>query len=291
MNIRLNLYLSYLIEYNHLILVFKVFNKSLVNMNAFIFQILLFLIFFSNSAFSQFDKVIVKMQSGTEVQLTDLPWFKLALNISHSEWKDRATTADWIIASPPPFCPYGNNFRLVWNGDINTFKKQTVEQCSITQRKKLNGLPKEVISLCDCKIVLETVSRVQNNRVIWQSLDDEILKSDEYKFRRTLVGPKGEIPVIFSVGSTNSGIYKFDGDKLCSFNGAASSDNFNASSAVDKINLLLKASGRPIPILCFEIMHGEIDISKVYFSMFRSKVLGDIYLNLNNGEKYVIEPY
>ena len=250
----------------------------------------LFLTLFSSSAFAQFDKVIVKMQSGSEVLLTDLPWFKFALNISEGQWKNRASISDWIIASPPSFCPYANQYKLDWSGNIGNFKKQTVEQCSKNQRMKLEGLPKEIINLCDCKIVLETVSRVQNDKVIWQSLDDELLNLDEFKFRRSLVGPKGELPVMFSVGSSSSGIYNFNGDKLCTFNGVASSENFKASSTLDKINSLLKVGDKPLPISCFENMHGEIDISKVHYSVFRSNILGDIYLNLNNGEKYVIKP-
>ena len=249
----------------------------------------MFLTLFSSSAFAQFDKVFVKMQSGSEVQLNELPWFKLAINISHGQWKDRATTADWIIASPPPFCPYGNQYKLVWKGEISAFKNEAVEQCSKRQREKLEGLPKEVANLCECKIVLETVQRVQNDKVVWKSFDDELLKSDEFKFRRTLVGPKGDLPVIFSVGSVNAGIYNFSGDKLCTFNGA-SLDSNKASSALDQMKSILKVGDKPIPISCFENMHGEIDISKVYFSAFRSKILGDIYLNLNNGEKYVIQP-
>jgi hypothetical protein len=230
------------------------------------------------------------MQSGSEVQLTELPWFKLAMNISHGQWKDRATTADWIIASPPPFCPNGSQYKLVWKGEISAFKKETIELCSKFQREKLDGLPKEVGNSCECKIVLETVQRVQNDKVVWKSFDDELLKSDEFKFRRTLVGPKGDLPVIFSVGSVDAGIYNFSGDKLCKFNGVGSNTN-KTSSALDQINSILKVGDKPLPIVCFENMHGEIDISKVYYSAFRSKILGDIYLNLNNGEKYVVKPH
>jgi hypothetical protein len=260
-----------------------------MKINICFYKVFLFLTLFSSSAFAQFDKVIVKMQSGSEVQLTELPWFKFALNISNGQWKNRATTADWIVAAPPPFCPYGNSYKLVWKGDVNAFKNESVDQCSSVQREKLAGLPSEINKLCNCKIILETVSRVENNKTIWRSLDDETLKSEEFKFRRTLVGPKGELPVIFSVGSANAGIYNFSGDKLCTFNGV-NSDTNKASRALDQINSILKVGDKPRPILCFENMHGEIDISKVYYSAFSSKILGDIYLNLNNGEKYVVKP-
>jgi hypothetical protein len=248
------------------------------------------LLSFSNLTFAQFDKIVVKMQSGAEVRLIDLPWFQFALNISNGQWKDRATTADWIVAAPPPFCPYGNFYKLVWKGDVNAFKNESVDKCSSQQREKLAGLPSEINNLCNCKIILETVSRVENNKTTWRSLDDETLKSEEAKFRGTLIGTKGELPVLFSVGSINSGIYNFSGEKLCSFNGVTT-QTIKGSSTLEKMNSFFKVSGRPFPIMCFENMPGEIDFSNLHYNAFRSKIDGDLHLNFNNGEKYVVKPH
>ena len=250
--------------------------------------IALFCILISTS-FAQFDKVTVKLQSGEEVQLSELPWFKFAINISHGPYKDRATTADWLIVAPPQFCPYTNGYRVQWDGPISQHRQSTIDNCSRRMKGVLDGMPSEVASLCECKVILESQTNSNSDKVIWNSLDDNILNSDEFKMRRNLKGPKGEIPIMLSIGGTNSGIYDFKGNKLCVYNGKRTNTSQDGS-ALTKIERLLRVSDKPIPVACFGSMSGEMDISQISYSTFRSKVIGDITLKFQNGESYVIKP-
>lgn len=253
---------------------------------------LLTLIAFHVNAFAQFDLVDVKMQSGEIRPIMSLPWFQYQLQIQKGSYANRATTADWIVYSPPRFCPISAWSYLRWNGSITPAdRKLTEDGCNKRMfEEKLSLLPHDVKQVCGCKSVLETESTISNgrNRALWKSNDDELLLDESFKLSADLVDGSGSrAPVLLTMGSKSAGIFGFDGSELCRYE----LDIFETNmKGIDRLNALMRSDKRfKIPVRCIPDRRGEFNFGDVSYSFWRQKITGEIKLKFEGGETYVIQ--
>jgi hypothetical protein len=261
---------------------------------AFVMRTLFFLlsiIAFHASALAQFDLVDVKMQSGEVRPIMSLPWFQYQLQIQKGANANRATTADWIVYSPPRFCPISAWSYLRWNGSITAAdRKLTEDGCNKRMFEvKLSLLPPDVKQVCGCRSVLETESTINSNkRALWKSYDDELLLDESFKLAADLVDKSGSIaPVLLTMGSKSAGIFGFDGSELCRYE----LDIFESHmKGIERLDALLKSDKRfKIPIQCVPDRQGEINFGDVSYSFWRQKITGEMQLKFKGGETYVIQ--
>lgn len=244
-------------------------------------------LFFVLPAQADFTKVIVKMQSGETVPIMDLPWFKFQFHVYESKWKDQATTADWAIYSPPKSCVLGSFFQLNWqNGLSHNDLDKIKSRCDSLQQSKLKNLNLEDKKNCSCNLILRTKEKsLFGSKSVWVSLDDDILKSDEFKLFAQLKDKSGNsTPIILSLGSQDSGLYNLDGQRICRY-----SKKIEASGAYNMITQFLSEIDKPVSISCIGESNGFLLLDKVSYSLIRSKIVGDIDLKFENGENYVIQ--
>jgi hypothetical protein len=242
-------------------------------------------VFFPAYALADFSKVTVKMQSGLFIPLVDLPWFKFAKNLQDSPYRDKATTAEWVIHAPPAFCPYEYRWYVRWSGSIEQDKASNRDSCTRSTHEKLKHLPADVQAVCQCSLILQTdVSDVVGQRSTWKSFNDELLLSDEIKIQRTLKWKDESLPVLISLGGLSSGLYNYSGEKLCTYVGREVG-GVSGKAALEKF---LNTRSVPVPVACFNRWQGVIDMSGTYFNFFTRKFSGDVQLNFDNGERYVI---
>jgi hypothetical protein len=101
------------------------------------------------------------MQSGKEIPLLDLPWFRFQFHITESKWKNQGGAADWVILSTPNHCIMSSYFRLNWSlgldgNDISALKTR----CDNAKRDKYKDRNLSSDDLgCNCDVVLKTESR------------------------------------------------------------------------------------------------------------------------------------
>jgi len=109
---------------------------------------------FHVGALAQFDLVDVRMQSGEVRPIMSLPWFQYQLQIQKGAYANRATTADWIVYSPPRYCPISAWTYLRWNGAITAAdRKQTEDGCNKRMFDgKLSSLPQDVKQVCGMQV-------------------------------------------------------------------------------------------------------------------------------------------
>jgi hypothetical protein len=161
--------------------------------------ILIFLLALSNYAHAQFEAVYVTMESGEEIPLTELPWFRHAYFIwGVAPQKFHADDGDWIVYAPPKFCPSTYYFWVLWGQGENQSKKienekeRSKSNCSDTQVGKwLSDLP-EIKQMCKCKLILQTTNVLDKNnkKIKWKSHDDSILKNENLTLRFDLIDKK-----------------------------------------------------------------------------------------------------
>jgi hypothetical protein len=261
-----------------------------------IIEIFLFvLITVSSYAHAQFEAVYVTMESGEEIPLTELPWFRHAYFIwGVAPQKFHADDGDWIVYAPPKFCPSAYDFWVLWGQGENQSKKienekeRTKRKCSDTQVGKwLSDLP-EIKQICKCKLILQTTNVLdKNNKIIkWKSHDDSILKNENLTLRFDLIDKKEKLPIVISLGSFDSRIYSFRGDKLCEM------DAYIPKSFDPKFNLILDYFSKPpFPIKCINNLSGKIDFNKMSWNILSNKFSGTIKINFDNGERYEIKSF
>ena len=247
------------------------------------------LTFLTFSLKAQFTNVVVKMESGEFKPLMEIPWFQYQINIYEGQYANKATLADWIIYSPPKFCPISSWYYVRWVGNITEFdhinlKKQCNEKMF---NEKLANLPDQVKSICSCKPVLktETTANLGNSKATWTSLDDEILNDDSFKVVADLVdSSSNKTPVLLALGGSQSGIFAFDGSQLCRYSGNELVSNM---TGLKKLMALINSkSSKNMPISCLPDKEGFFDISKMSYSVWSKKIVGDMRITFNNGEIY-----
>lgn len=252
---------------------------------------LLSLITIHFSTLAQFDLVDVKMQSGEIRPILSLPWFQYQLQIQTGAYANRAATADWIVYSPPRFCPISAWFYTRWNGAITaTDRKTTEDGCNKRMfEEKLSSLPPDVKQVCGCRSVLETESTIHDRkRALWKSYDDELLLDESFKLAADLVDGSGNrAPVLLTMGSNTAGIFGFDGSELCRYELNLFESHMKG---MDRLGALMKSDKRfKIPIRCIPDRWGELNFGDVSYSFWRQKITGEIKLKLEGGESYVIQ--
>lgn len=255
------------------------------------FLSLLSLIALHASALAQFDLVDVKMQSGEVRPIMSLPWFQYQLQIQKGTYANRATTAEWVVYSPPRFCPMGTGFYVRWNGSITAAdRKLTEDGCNKRMfEEKLSFLPPDVKEVCGCRSVLETESTIYGQkRALWKSYDDELLLDESFKLAADLVDGSGSrAPILLTIGSKSAGIFGFDGSELCRYE----LDIFESHmKGIDRLFALINSDKRfKIPIQCVPDLQGEINFGDVSYSFWRQKITGEMQLKFKGGETYVIQ--
>ena len=252
----------------------------------------LLLIFILFNAQAQFSNVDVKLKSGEIKPLMDVPWFQYQFHIYESQYANKATSADWIIYSPPRFCPMSSWFYVRSGGNItdidhSNLKKQCDERMF---NEKLANLPDQIKSICNCKLVLKTESaaNLSNPKAIWISLDDEVLLDDSFKIVADLIDPsENKTSVLLTLGASVSGIFAFDGSQLCKYGG---NDVFSNQSGIKKLMALLGSkSNKKIPISCLPDKKGVFDMSTMSYSIWSKKIVGDMKITFDNGEIYALK--
>jgi hypothetical protein len=242
----------------------------------------------SKSKPTDFSAVTVQMQSGEKIPALDLPFFKLAINIVHGKWANRAATAEWLIMAPPANCPFSTSYRLTWSRPVVGDMQRTLRNCQLYVDKKVRAWPKEAQKQCECKLILDNMSN--KDKSIWKSRDDAFLMTDEFKVSAVLSrGTGDETSVVFSLGSDKSGIYSVDGSRLCRYSGSRQLDD-PAAGALAKINALLRTGDKPFDINCIGSGDGKLDISAIRFNVFNSKIEGVGRIYFPNGEVYSVTP-
>jgi len=245
-------------------------------------------LFICSIANAQFEAVVVKMQDGTARKLTDIPWFKLFAK-EFDKHKDRATNADWLIASPPKYCSSSFNYRVQWQGPIASYRQNVLDTCSKRQRKSLEGMPAEAIKVCDCEMVIEAKTNMSDGKAEWVSLNDDVLMNDEFKLRRTFILKSEELPVLLSFSERLSAVYDFKGNNLCTFNIYKEPGYKPNGNLRDMLEMILRNKDKSLNATCFDSMKGELDISNISYNIFNGKITGDAKLQLQSGEKYVLK--
>lgn len=246
---------------------------------------------FHVGALAQFDLVDVRMQSGEVRPIMSLPWFQYQLQIQKGAYANRATTADWIVYSPPRYCPISAWTYLRWNGAITAAdRKQTEDGCNKRMfDEKLSSLPQDVKQVCACRSVLETESTIYNRqRALWKSLDDDLLLDESFKLAADLIDGAGKkAPVLLTMGSKSAGIFGFDGSPLCRYE----LDLFESHmKGIDRLTALMRSDKRfKIPVQCLPDRLGEFNFGDVSYSVLRQKITGEIQLKFEGGESYVIQ--
>lgn len=255
-------------------------------MKALIFA-LLFLA--SDCSIAQFHKVNVVMQSGSTVPIMELPWFQYQISLYQGQHKDKAITADWIVYSPPKYCPISAWYYLRWQGKITAeHHAKTKQQCDERMSEtKLANLPTEVKNICSCELVLKTLN-VSEDGAIWQSYNDELLNDDSFKIAADLTDNNGkELPVLLTLAAGQAGVYSFDGTALCVYNGKFVS---NEKNALNRLYSILKSPNKKsIPIKCLPEREGAIDLSDISFSFLAKKITGSPSIKFNSGESYSLK--
>jgi len=252
---------------------------------------LLSLIAFQVSALAQFDFVDVKMQSGEVRPIMSLPWFQYQLQIHKGAYASRAATADWIVYSPPHFCPISAWTYTRWNGTITAADRKLTEGgCNKRMfEEKLSSLSPEVKQVCACRPVLETESTIYGQkRALWKSYDDKLLLDESFKLAADLVDGSGSrVTVLLTMGSNSAGIFGFDGSELCRYE----LDIFELHmKGVDRLGALTRSDKRfKIPAQCVPDRRGEFNFGDVSYSFWRQRITGDIKLKFEGGESYVIQ--
>jgi hypothetical protein len=252
---------------------------------------LLSFIVFHGNALAQFDLVDVRMQSGEVRPIMSLPWFQYQLQIQKGNYANRAATADWIVYSPPRFCPISAWTYLRWNGAITAADRQlTVDGCNKRMfEEKLSSLPSDVKQVCACRSVLETESTIPaRDRALWKSLDDELLLDESFKLAADLVDSDGSrAPVLLTMGSNSAGIFGFDGSELCRYELDLIESHMKG---IERLSALMKSEKRfKVPVRCVPDRRGEFDFGDVSYSFWRQKITGEIKLKFEGGESYVIQ--
>ncbi len=252
---------------------------------------ILLLIAFHVGALAQFDRVDVKMQSGEVRPIMSLPWFQYQLQIHGGTYASRASTADWIIYSPPRFCPISAWYYVRWNGSItDDDRKLTQDGCNKRMfEEKMSSLPSDVKQVCSCRPALETESTIHSGkRAIWRSHDDELLLDESFKVSADLIDSSGNrAPVLLTIGSNNAGILSFNGSELCRYEIAL----FNSEmKGLERLRALMQWDKRfKIPIRCVPDRHGEFNLGDVSYSFWRQRITGEMKLKFEGGEPYVIQ--
>lgn len=253
--------------------------------------LLVSLIVFHANAMAQFDLVDVKMQSGEIRPIMSLPWFQYQLQIQKGSYANRAATADWIVYSPPRFCPISAWHYLRWGGNITAAdRKLTEDGCNKRMfEEKLSLLPPDVKQVCGCRSVLETELTIHGRkRALWKSYDDELLLDESFKLAADLIDEAGSrAPVLLTMGSKSAGIFGFDGSELCRYE----LDIFESNmKGIDRLEALMKSEKRfKIPVQCVPNRRGEFNFGDVSYSFLRQKITGEIKLKFEGGESYVIQ--
>jgi hypothetical protein len=180
------------------------------------------------------------------------------------------------------------HFRLNWSLGLDANEISGLKtRCDNAQRDKYKerNLSSDDLG-CNCAIVLRTESRKSlfGGRSVWVSHNDGILLSDELKLFAKINDQNKSTPVILSFGSSTSGIYGIDGTRLCQY-----SNYFPVDGAYTTIRRMLSDIEKPIPIICIGGSAGILDISKISYSILRTKMTGDIVMKLNSGERYEIK--
>ncbi len=252
---------------------------------------LLSLTVFHFNAQAQFDLVDVRMQSGEVRPILSLPWFQYQLQIQKGTYANRAATADWIIYSPPRFCPISAWTYTRWIGSINAAdRKWTEDACNKRMfEEKLSSLPQDVKQVCGCRSVLETEATIHGkDRALWRSHDDELLLDESFKLAADVVDASGSrAMVLLTMGTNSAGIFGFDGSELCRYE----IDLFNSSmKGVERLNALMQSNKRfNIPARCIQNRLGEFNFGDISYSVWKQKIIGDIKLKFEGGESYVIQ--
>lgn len=245
-----------------------------------------------NSAKAQFTNIEVKMQSGETKPLMELPWFQYQINIYEGQYASKATMADWIVYSPRKFCPLGNGFYVRWRGNISESDHSTAKKScdEIMLKEKLTNLPDQIKSVCSCRLALKTEStaNLANPKALWLSLDDELLNDDSFKVVVDLIdSASNKTSVLFAVGSGSSGIFSFDGTKICK---AAENEIPSSASGIKKLMALLGSkTNKEIPISCLPNRSGFFDMSAVSYSAWSRKIIGEMKITFDNGEAYALK--
>lgn len=243
-----------------------------------------------NDSHAQFGRVKVRMQSGEVLPITELPWFRLQLNVTESQWKGYANTADWVITSAPRHCPFGTAFRLRWQGrlsDADISLAQT--SCTEFQRKKYASGPAEVRESCDCAPVLRTLEHgtLPWSEALWESLDDALLLADEMRLALLLKASEQEAtPVMFVLGSDRSGLFDLNHQLLCE---SSQSFSIKGKGIFAIVQGLIGQFGTALPVSCVGGRQGTVDFSSVHFSVLRGRMTGTAILQFDQGERHELQ--
>lgn len=249
----------------------------------------LIFLFLALTVKAQFTNVDVKMKSGEIKPLMEVPWFQYQINIYESQYANKATQADWIIYSPPKFCPVSSWFYVRWNGSITESDQSNLKkQCDDRMfNEKLANLPEQVKSVCSCRLVLKTESMANqnNSKALWISFDDELLTDDSFKIVADLIdSSSNKTSVLLTIGGNLSGIFSFDGSQLCRYGG---NENVYGYSGIKKLMALLGSkTNKKIPISCLPNKDGYFDMSAISYSVWSRKIVGDMKITFDNGETY-----
>ena len=249
--------------------------------------LVIFLLIFNARA--QFTNVDVKMQSGETRPLMEVPWFQYQINIYESQYASKASMADWIVYSPPKFCPISSWFYVRWQGNITESDHSNLKkQCDDRMfKEKLANLSDQVKSVCSCRLVLKTEStaNLANRKALWLSFDDELLNDDSFKIVGDLIdSASNKTSVLLTIGGNLSGIFSFDGTQLCKYGG---NENVSSETGIKKLMALLGSkTNKEIPISCLPNKNGFFDMSTMSYSVWSRKIIGDMKITFDNGEIY-----
>ncbi len=240
-----------------------------------------------------FSNAIVKLQSGGDIPLLEVPWFKNQVMMwsgKHSFYSNDY----FIVFSSPNKCPSSMSFSYAYPSERGGSKNPReflksdnkfgevpiLKECNDYLLKQINDLPGEIKEKCKCSKVLQTTKHAnsKNDDSIWESLDDNVLFNHELIFRFNINSKTTKEPIFFSIGTNNAGIYDIYGNKLCAYDIPFKLE-FN-------LNYLRKIKEKTYSIYCVNKMKGQIDLSNLAFSFISSDLIGEINIKFENGEQY-----
>lgn len=234
--------------------------------------------------------VRVRMQSGQEVAITDLPMTRFIRMYPFGQQVFSTGTLafqEHVLFGVPNYCPHG--WYWSWSsGFTQEMIDQRKETCSRDQRSKLTFLPEQDRGICDCKLVMRT-ERIKaiGQEPLMQSLDDDALLNDQFKMARRIRHGNEYLPILISLSGAGQGeIYDYSGNLLC----RASGRKDDGGRREPDRDLLLIRSGRapPLRIECLGGRGGSVDFSDIRYSILRQRTEGVIRIRFDNGESYEV---
>lgn len=236
------------------------------------------------------NSVRVRLQSGQDVSIADIPMVRIIRLYPFGQQVFSNPTLvfyEHVLFGVPNYCPHG--WYWAWaQGFSDEMISQRKETCSRDQRKKLTFLPEQDRGICDCKLILKTAKiKAIGQLPLMQSMDDEILLSDQFKVARRLRHGDEFLPVLVSLsGSGHGEFYDYSGNVLCRGQGRPGTSFKNS---LDQTLLSIRSGkAASVRIECLGGRTGWVDFSEMSYSVLQQRLEGVIRLKLDNGETYEV---